>query len=103
MTLSTKTINIDEAIMGSSDAHQNQIFQLLGDPKKAKTFAKLIFDMLKMAGCLAERLSVVCGWGRGDQHSVSSPKREKTIGYYSCWQIAEEQLAKLILVTSTPP
>ena len=50
MTLSTKTINIDEAIMGSSDAHQNQIFQLLGDPKKAKTFAKLIFDMLKMAG-----------------------------------------------------
>jgi len=41
---------IDEAIMDSSDAHQNQMFQLLGDPKKAKTFAKLIFDMLKLAG-----------------------------------------------------
>jgi type I restriction enzyme R subunit len=41
---------IDEAIMDSSDAHQNQMFQLLGDPKKAKTFARLIFEMLKMAG-----------------------------------------------------
>ena len=50
MTLSTKTINIDEASMDSSDAHQNQMFQLPSDPKKAKTFAKLIFDMLKLAG-----------------------------------------------------
>jgi len=41
---------IDEAIMDSSDAHQNQMFQLLGDPKKAKTFARLVFEMLKMAG-----------------------------------------------------
>jgi len=26
------------------------MFQLLGDPKKAKTFARLVFEMLKMAG-----------------------------------------------------
>ena len=41
---------IDEAIMDSSEAHQNQMFQLLSDPKKSKSFAKLIFDMLKLAG-----------------------------------------------------
>ncbi|CAA6689921.1 MULTISPECIES: hypothetical protein [unclassified Lentimonas] len=41
---------LDEAIMDTSDSHQNQMFQLLGDPKKAEIFAKLIFDMLKMAG-----------------------------------------------------
>lgn len=40
---------MDEAIMDSSAAHQNQMFQLLGDPKKAKVFYKLIFDMLKSA------------------------------------------------------
>ena len=41
---------IDEAIMDSSEAHQNQMFQLLGDPGKSKSFAKLIFEMLKMVG-----------------------------------------------------
>ncbi|MCF6314073.1 MAG: DEAD/DEAH box helicase family protein [Verrucomicrobiales bacterium] len=41
---------IDEAIMDSSDAHQNQMFQLLGDPGKSQKFAKLIFEMLKLAG-----------------------------------------------------
>jgi type I restriction enzyme R subunit len=41
---------IDDAIMDSSAAHQNQMFQLLGDPKKAKTFARLVFELLKMAG-----------------------------------------------------
>ena len=41
---------IDEAIMDSSDAHQNQMFQLLGDPKKAKSFARIVFEMLKAAG-----------------------------------------------------
>lgn len=41
---------IDEAIMDSSDAHQNQMFQLLGDPKKAKSFARIVFELLKEAG-----------------------------------------------------
>ena len=50
MTLSTRTINIDDAIMDSSDAHQNQMFQLLGDPKKAKSFARIVFELLKVAG-----------------------------------------------------
>ena len=41
---------IDEAIMDSSEAHQNQMFQLLGDPKKAKSFARIVFELLKVAG-----------------------------------------------------
>ncbi|ADE54195.1 type I restriction endonuclease subunit R [Coraliomargarita akajimensis] len=41
---------VDEAIMDSSDAHQNQMFQLLSDPKKSKTFARIVFDLLKMVG-----------------------------------------------------
>jgi len=40
---------IDNAIIDSSDAHNNQKIQLLSDPEKAKGFAKLIFDMLKLA------------------------------------------------------
>ena len=34
-----------EAIMDSSDAHQNQMFQLLGDPKKVKSFARIVFEL----------------------------------------------------------
>jgi type I restriction enzyme R subunit len=41
---------IDDAILGSSEAHQNQMFQLLSSPEKSKSFAKLIFEMLKMVG-----------------------------------------------------
>lgn len=41
---------IDDAIMDSSDAHENQKIQLLTDPHKAKRFAQLIFDLLKLAG-----------------------------------------------------
>lgn len=37
---------IDDAILGSSEAHQNQMMQLLSDPKKAADFAKIVFDML---------------------------------------------------------
>ncbi|MGB1259762.1 MAG: type I restriction endonuclease subunit R [Akkermansiaceae bacterium] len=40
---------IDDAILDSSEAHENQKLQLLSDPKKAKSFAKLIFDLLKLA------------------------------------------------------
>lgn len=37
---------IDDAILSSSEAHQNQMLQLLSDPKKAADFAKIVFDML---------------------------------------------------------
>lgn len=38
-----------EAVLDSSEVHQNQKLQLLSDAKKGKVFAKLIFEMLKMA------------------------------------------------------
>jgi len=37
---------IDDAIMDSSTAHQNQMLQLLADPKKAAGFARVVFDLL---------------------------------------------------------
>jgi type I restriction enzyme, R subunit len=37
---------VDDAIMDSSAAHQNQMMQLLSDPKKAAGFARIVFDML---------------------------------------------------------
>lgn len=37
---------VDDAILGSSDAHQNQMMQLLSDPRKVEQFSKLIFAML---------------------------------------------------------
>lgn len=37
---------MDDAIMDSSDAHQNQMMQLLSDPNKAAGFAKLVFEMI---------------------------------------------------------
>ncbi|MCB5196387.1 type I restriction endonuclease subunit R [Deefgea salmonis] len=39
---------IDNAIMDSSAAHQNQMMQLLSDPKKAAGFARVVFDLLAM-------------------------------------------------------
>jgi type I restriction enzyme R subunit len=39
---------IDDAVMGSSEAHQNQMMQILSDPVKAQGFSKLIFDMLTL-------------------------------------------------------
>ena len=41
---------VDDAIMGSNDAHQNQMMQLLSNPKKADQFSKLIFTLLSHAG-----------------------------------------------------
>ena len=38
---------VDEAIMDSGDAHNNQMMQLLSNPTKAKTFARLVFDLLQ--------------------------------------------------------
>lgn len=40
---------VDDAILSSSDAHQNQMMQLLSDPIKAEQFSKLIFTMLSSA------------------------------------------------------
>lgn len=37
---------IDDAILGSNEAHQNQMMQLLSDPKKAAEFAKIVFDLI---------------------------------------------------------
>ena len=38
---------VDDAIIESSEAHQNQMLQLLSDPTKAAAFAKVVFDLLK--------------------------------------------------------
>ena len=40
---------IDDAIMDSSTAHQNQMLQLLADPRKAAGFARVVFDLLVSA------------------------------------------------------
>ncbi|WP_218397581.1 type I restriction endonuclease subunit R [Alteromonas lipotrueae] len=37
---------IDDAILGSSEAHQEQMMQLLSDPSKTAQFARVVFDML---------------------------------------------------------
>lgn len=41
---------LDDAVIGSSEAHQNQEMQLLSSPDKTKAFAELIFNLLKMVG-----------------------------------------------------
>ena len=41
---------MDDAIMDSSGAHQNQMMQLLSDPAKAAGFAKLVFEMITGQG-----------------------------------------------------
>jgi len=40
---------VDDAVMDSSEAHQNQMMQLLSDPKKAAGFAKVVFDLLRLS------------------------------------------------------
>ena len=40
---------VDDAVLDSSEAHQNQMMQLLADPDKAKGFAEIVFDLLKLA------------------------------------------------------
>ena len=46
---------VDDAVMDSSQAHQNQMMQLLSDPKKSAAFAQLIFKM--MQGGLGRKLA----------------------------------------------
>lgn len=38
---------IDDAVMDSGEAHQNQMMQLLSDPAKMAPFARVVFDLLK--------------------------------------------------------
>lgn len=40
---------VDDAVMDSSEAHQNQMMQLLSNPQKAASFARVVFDLLKFA------------------------------------------------------
>jgi type I restriction enzyme, R subunit len=40
---------VDDSVMDSSEAHNNQMMQLLSDPAKAAGFAKVVFDLLKLA------------------------------------------------------
>src|SRR5690554_7671035 len=40
---------VDDAILSSSDAHQNQMMQLLSDPRKADQFSKVIFALLSQS------------------------------------------------------
>jgi type I restriction enzyme R subunit len=37
---------VDDAILGSNDAHQDQMMQLLSDPEKAAKFGRVVFDLL---------------------------------------------------------
>jgi type I restriction enzyme R subunit len=39
---------VDDAILDSNEAHQNQMMQLLSDPVKSAGFSKLVFDMLRL-------------------------------------------------------
>ena len=39
---------VDDAVMDSNEAHQNQMMQLLSDPSKAEGFARVVFELLKM-------------------------------------------------------
>lgn len=39
---------VDNAIMNSGDAHQNQMMQRLSDPAKAAKVARVVFDWLKI-------------------------------------------------------
>jgi type I restriction enzyme R subunit len=38
---------VDDAILGSHEAHQAQMMQLLSDPDKAAGFARVVFEMLQ--------------------------------------------------------
>ena len=40
---------VDEAVMDSSEANQNQMMQILSVPKKTANFARIVFDLLKLS------------------------------------------------------
>ncbi|WP_218146772.1 hypothetical protein [Nitrosomonas cryotolerans] len=39
---------VDDAVMDSGEAYQNQMMQLLSNPEKLAGFAKLVFDSLEL-------------------------------------------------------
>ena len=39
---------IDDAVLDSSEAHQNQMRQIISDPKVSEGFAKVVFELLRM-------------------------------------------------------
>jgi len=40
---------IDDAVIDSSEAHQNQMMQVLSYPARATSFARIVFDLLKVS------------------------------------------------------
>ncbi|MEH6826411.1 MAG: type I restriction endonuclease subunit R, partial [Motiliproteus sp.] len=40
---------LDDAVMDSSEAHQNQMMQILSNPQVAQGFARVVFDMLSIS------------------------------------------------------
>ena len=44
---------VDDAVLDSNEAHQEQMMQLLSDPKKSAEFTRLIFELLRGAGGLS--------------------------------------------------
>ena len=38
---------LDDAVMDSSEAHQNQMMQILSNPEVAKGFAQVVFDLIR--------------------------------------------------------
>jgi type I restriction enzyme R subunit len=41
---------VDDAILGSHEAHDEQMMLLLSDPKKAAGFARVVFELLQGVG-----------------------------------------------------
>lgn len=41
---------VDDAILGSHEAHQEQMMQLLSDPKRVEGFTREVFDLLQAGG-----------------------------------------------------
>jgi type I restriction enzyme R subunit len=39
---------LDDAVMDSSEAHRNQMMQILSNPEVAKGFARVVFDLIKL-------------------------------------------------------
>ena len=45
---------IDDAVLDSSEAHQNQMMQYLSNPELARGFARVVFDLIRAAGQSSE-------------------------------------------------
>jgi type I restriction enzyme R subunit len=52
---------VDDAILDSNEAHQNQMMQLLTDPKKNADFKKVVFDLLMFRNNAGRSLSLSKG------------------------------------------